>query len=468
MKKLLYTYIGVGLFMLNMTSCEDFLDTSSPSEATPEFVFGDVSTARGALMEAYEKWRAKAYVHANGLFYDLVVCGSDSERHPEGYDAQARHIPENLYYGGTSSFDINSAGNNGINAWPALYSIIATCNTLCNAIEGTETYQAIEAGTGSVTEMTDLYGQAVALRATAYNELLRFWGDVPHNLVPGVVAEGMTPRDQNYEYHINKLIQVEPYMYYLGETATADASMMTRNYVDALIGRMCLYAGGYSTRRTDLGSDFYKDLDGNVLSFEKLNTVDANNAFYGRRTDYKKFYEIAETYLQNCVDHPGTAALCTVDPRSVGSNGQAFGNPYQYIFQQNNDLVLSSESIYEIPETRGVQSERPYAFGRPSSAGSSNNYPCKNYGQSRFHPTYYYGDFDPNDMRRDVTCTVTGSDGKNGVEKLLPFTPGSQANGGGIANNKWDENRQPSPRWEKQRQSGINNPFVRMSVFVWV
>lgn len=412
MKKLLYTYLGIGLLMLNMTSCEDFLDSSSPSEATPDFVFGDISTARGALMEAYEKWRAKAYVHANGLFYDLVVCGSDSERHPEGYDAQARHIPENLYYGGTSSFDINSAGNNGVNAWPALYSIIATCNTLCNAIEGTDTYKDIEAGTGSVTEMTDLYGQAVALRATAYHELLRFWGDVPHNLEPGVAAEGLTPRDQIYEYHINKLMQVEPYMYYLGENVGADASMMTRNYVDALIGRMCLYAGGYSTRRTDLGADFYKDLDGNVLSFDKLNTVDANNAFYGRRTDYEKFYEIAERYLQNCVDNPGTAALCTVDPRAAGSNGQAFGNPYQYVFQQNDNLVLSSESIYEIPETRGVQTERPYAFGRPSSAGGSNNYPCKNYGQSRFHPTYYYGDFDPNDMRRDVTCTVTGTDGK--------------------------------------------------------
>ena len=286
MKKLLYTYLGIGLLMLNMPSCEDFLDSSSPAEATPDFVFGDISTARGALMEAYEKWRAKAYVHANGLFYDLVVCGSDSERHPEGYDAQARHIPENLYYGGTSSFDINSAGNNGVNAWPALYSIIATCNTLCNAIEGTDTYKDIEEGTGSVTEMTDLYGQAVALRATAYHELLRFWGDVPHNLEPGVAAEGLTPRDQIYEYHINKLMQVEPYMYYLGENVGADASMMTRNYVDALIGRMCLYAGGYSTRRTDLGADFYKDLDGNVLSFDKLNTVDANNAFYGRRTDY--------------------------------------------------------------------------------------------------------------------------------------------------------------------------------------
>ena len=45
MKKLLYTYLGIGLLMLNMTSCEDFLDSSSPSEATPDFVFGDISTA---------------------------------------------------------------------------------------------------------------------------------------------------------------------------------------------------------------------------------------------------------------------------------------------------------------------------------------------------------------------------------------------------------------------------------------
>lgn len=132
------------------------------------------------------------------------------------------------------------------------------------------------------------------------------------------------------------------------------------------------------------------------------------------------------------------------DPRTEGGSGQKYSNPFQYAFQQNMNLTLSTESVYEIAETRGVQSERPYAFGRPTSGSSKNNYPCKNYGQSRFHPTYYYGDFDPNDMRRDVTCTVTGTVGASGIEKLLPFTPGSQANGGGIANNKWDENRQPN------------------------
>jgi len=31
------------------------------------------------------------------LFYDLDVVGSDIECHPETYDAQTRHVPENLY-----------------------------------------------------------------------------------------------------------------------------------------------------------------------------------------------------------------------------------------------------------------------------------------------------------------------------------------------------------------------------------
>ena len=464
MKKYFYTLICAMSLMLSTTSCEDFLDASSPSEATPDFVFSDPTMARAALMNAYEMWRANAYVHANGLFYDLVVCGSDSERHPEGYSSQVRHIPENLYYGGTSNFDIDSHNSNS-QAWEALYSIVATCNTLCNNFEQTEGYQEMLADPTLITEMTDLYGQAVALRATAYHELIRFWGDVPHQLIPGQNAEGLTPRDQIYEYHINKLIEVESHMYRLGESATADKAMMTRNYVQGLIGRMCLYAGGYSTRRTDLGSDFYRDLDGNVITLEPLAGLDgsATSSVYARRSDYRDFYEIAETYLQACYDNPGTAHLITTDPRSTGEHGEVFGNPYQYIFQQTMNLEFSDESVYEIAETPGVQSERPYAFGRPGAGPNNNGFPCQAYGQSRFHPTYYFGDFDNNDMRRDVTCTLFGFDGNVGREMLIPFTPNNRISGGGIANNKWDENRQPNPYWTARRNSGINNPYLRMA-----
>jgi hypothetical protein len=66
-------------------------------------------------------------------------------------------------------------------------------------------------------------------------------------------------------------------------------------------------------------------------------------------------------------------------------------------------------------------------------------------------------------MRRDVSCTVTGTKGADGTEILLPFTPGSQGKGGGISYNKWDENRQDNVWVAKQRMSGINGSYMRIS-----
>jgi hypothetical protein len=70
--------------------------------------------------------------------------------------------------------------------------------------------------------------------------------------------------------------------------------------------------------------------------------------------------------------------------------------------------------------------------------------------------------FEPNDLRRDISCTVTASDGK-GYETLIPFTPGSTSKGGGISCNKFDENRQDVTWIANQRKSGINAPYYRIS-----
>jgi starch-binding outer membrane protein, SusD/RagB family len=137
MKKTLYTIFGAGMLFFT-TSCNDYLETSSPSDATAAFVFSDPSTARAALNGAYEAWRSKAYVHSNGLFYDLCAVGSDSERHPEAYTAQTRHIPENLYAGGTANFSIDFSDSG--TAWSNLYSIIGTTNILINSFEKTASF----------------------------------------------------------------------------------------------------------------------------------------------------------------------------------------------------------------------------------------------------------------------------------------------------------------------------------------
>lgn len=464
MKKFIYILLGAGM-LFAATSCEDFLDKNSPSEADPEFVFSEPSTARAAMYNVYELWRGSSNIHSSGPFYDIIVVGSDAERQPEGYAQMlGRHIPTSLFgyvdatftKKGTMNYNISQYGSA---AWDGLYSIISATNTLINTIEKSPLYAEFAKQNGP-SEMSQIYGEAVAMRATCYHELIRVYGDVPHQLKAGVMATEITPRDIIADYHINKLIEIEPIMYRAGEVASVDKTFMTRTYVQGLIGRIALMEGGYQTRRLDLGADYYKDSEGKVLSFEKAAETLATKCFYGRRADWEKYYKIAETYLTAAINNPGTIALQVNDPRN--NEKKKYGNPFQYVFQQMMDNQIATENVYEIPETFGEGKERPYAFGRPSSGGGSHYFPCKSYGEARLHPIYYYNDFDPKDLRRDVTCAVTGSQG-SGSEKIIPFTLGSTANNGGIALNKWDENRQANPCTVKQRQSGINTPYMRFS-----
>ncbi|MFC0878136.1 RagB/SusD family nutrient uptake outer membrane protein [Saccharicrinis sp. FJH2] len=420
-----------------------------------EFSLINLTWTQEVLNDAYEAWR-DSRIHSGGLFYELSVCSSDAERHPEKYLDQPRHVPENLYYGGTSAFtDIDF----GAVPWDRGYDIITYCNGIISAFESSDIYQDWMKSK-MPCQYANIYGQAVALRATVYYELTRYFGDIINKVSNVDVDSFLSSRDFIWEYHIKELEKVVPLMYRAGVNEQAVKTVMSRSYVEGLIGRMCLLAGGYSTRRTDLGIHFYHDLEGIDISFEQIGDENSG-AVYNRRTDYKKFYEKARIYLTNLVENSGTAELINADPRGTGINGEQFGNPFQYKFQQMLDLNISTESVYEIPEIQGVYSERPYAFGRPSGGGGSNSFPCKSYGQSRMHPTFYYGDFDPFDMRRDVTVAVTASIG-NGREVLLGFDPGNKTHGG-LANNKWDENRMSPPYIYRQKASGVNNNYLHMS-----
>ncbi|MBP1640135.1 MAG: RagB/SusD protein [Bacteroidetes bacterium] len=464
MKKLIYTIL-LAVGMSSIVSCSDFLETSSPSVVDADFVFSNIETARAAMDGAYEQWRSTCQnqIFGDGLFYGSEVVGSDIERHPEAFANQpGRHYPECLYQNGTyaSSYSLLSYQSES-NAYTYLYSCIGKANAIINAMQNASNFKSIMS-TGTASDFSQLYGEAIALRACSYRELIRFYGDVPYAYKNGVAAKGLAPRDSIYDICIAQLKTVEPLMYRVGDNTTMAKNVFSRTFVQGLIGRMCLDAAGYQTRRSDLGSSFYKDGSGNVLTFETLGTTH-NNCVYERRSDYKTLYETAKTYLKACIDNPGTVVFHSTDPRSTGSKGQVFDNPYQYFFQQMNNLEYADESIYEYNMTQGTGNDaRPYSFGRVSSGGTAKAYPCKSYGQGRINPAFYYGMFDPNDKRRDVSACVTGSTGK-GIEKLIPFTPNSKAEGGGITLSKWDENRMASPYVLGQRVSGIHGPYMRMA-----
>lgn len=457
MKKILNIALAVSV-VLTMIGCDDFLDTSSESVVDRDFVFSSEESARSALYYGYETLRANRSLHSTGFFWH-PVWGSDIEDSQDTYNEGSAGILQKWFYpGGTSTYNIDTG--EGTEVFTKLYETISVANSLITSFELLPNFAEIM--TGEPNSLSDVYGQAVALRATCYWELCRWYGDVPHVLQAGQKAEGLASRYAIYDYHIQKLIEVEPHMFRAGEGSNR-ADVMNRTYVQGLIGRLCLYNGGYATRRTDLGTNFYVDSEGNTLSFEDW-SVEKNNAIYGRRSDWRNIFNIAKQYLQACVNNPGSVVLHLTDPRSNGSNGQIYNNPYQYIFQQmhaGDNVTLADESIYEIPQEYNYSSDRPAYIGRPSSGGNGQA-PCVACGQDRIQAHFYYGWFDNKDMRRDVSVTVTGSTGQ-GQELIQSFERSNWGKGSGPATNKYDWNRLPAPNTQSYGTSGINISYMRIS-----
>lgn len=456
MKKILNLILTTTVIFL-MTGCKDYLDTSSPSVLDREFVFSSEESARAALYYGYETLRANMSVHSVGFFWH-PIWGSDIEDSQDLYDEGSAGIQEKwLYPSGTENYNIDTG--EGTEVFTKLYETISVANSLITSFESLDNFK--ELMTGDPNTLSDIYGQAVALRATCYWELCRWYGDVPLALKAGEAAEGLASRYAIYDYNVSKLIEVESHMFRPGEESTR-ADVMNRTYVQGLIGRICLYNGGYATRRTDLGTDFYVDGDGNVLSFEDW-SVEKNSAIYGRRSDWKNLFEIGEKYLKMCAENPGSVVFHTTDPRGTGTNGEEY-NPYQYAFQQMHacdNITLADESVYELPNELDYFASRPAYIGRPSTGGNGQA-PCIACGQDRIQAHFYYGWFDNNDMRRDVSVCVTGSTGQ-GQELIQSFERSAWGKGCGPGTNKWDWNRITTPNTQSYSSTGINYSYMRIS-----
>lgn len=440
MKKIIYILLGL-LTLFNYSCKKDYLDVKALSNVDDDFVFSTPGEATKVLAGCYVILQA-----SGGFYYDIESAGSDAECHPEGYDGQARYIPEGLY-----ATEITVNYPTSVTAWNNYYKLANRANLIIDAIGAKPEFQSAKSS-GTANVWTQLYGEAVTMRAYCYNELCRWFGDVPHFSTPIRTLEQVNgalcvSRDSIYDLEIQALRDIEPLMYRLGEGGIT-AERINRNFVEGFIAKMALLEGGYSLRRTDFNYG--------SVTFDQMGIVQWN-AKYVRRTDYLKYYQIAKTYLEACEANPGTATLITTDARGAG-----FNNPFQRNFQYNMDLVVSPESLFEIGFAQAApgNDERPYSFGRPSNGGGGPAYPCKAYGQARMYASFYYGDYDPADLRRDVTVAVTANSGSCS-EVMIDFKPGSKSSGG-LSLNKWDESRMANPYTLAQRQSGINWTIMRM------
>lgn len=435
--------------LLAATSCSDYLETGSPSTVTVDVVMSSYDNCRSAVDGTYTSFHNVLLnqTFGAGLFYALDAAGSDIERHPEGYSAQpTRHQPESFYEGGKSEIlaaynPVTYGKEAPSSAFSMLFSIITTTNTLTSGI--TETQLKGE----KAREYKQIYAEAMFMKALCYRELIKYYGDVPMLLDINDTPDKLTSRLDIYAALLPKL---QACVDDLPVITATNKTTITKQFGYATIGRIALEAAGYQTFRLD------------VTSADRLEKhpdyTDSHDATYARAKNYKDYYKVAYDAFYKVVNDPGAVIF---DP-----------NDYSKFFTQlhGDDNVYADESLFEDEQLQGADGndERPYSIGRPATGASSNNYPCKSYGQSRINPAFYYGMFDPRDVRRDISCVITGTTNtiglkKGGYEFLMPFTPASQAKGGGIACGKFDENRQNTIWTKNQRRSGINAPFMRIS-----
>lgn len=429
-----------------LASCSDYLDVSSPSNTDDAFVTSSESEAFKILSTAYANYRQNAVM---GIYNWNDPIRSDIEYYPEQNSSNnnnARLQPEVMIC------DAVAGGFNG------LYNVLAYASKLASILSSKAEYQdAIQAG--QTNGWTQLYGEAIALRALCYHDLTRHFGDVPYayeNTAP--LDYTITSRYAICDDLIAQLKAVEPYMYKLGE-GDINGERLSRTFVCGLIGRIAADCAGYQTIRTDI-EGLYGD-----MTFEYKAKDEAHKAAYARPANYQSYLAIAKEYLTLAVTtNAGSAKLVTVDERG-------YNNPFQRHFQYTMDLEVSPETIFEVGVAQGpsgtgmaMNGEYGYGFGRGSSGGSPGT-PNKVFAAIRIAPTHYWGGFDPNDQRRDVTAVVTGFPGK-GDEAVIPFTPNSKASGGGVCSNKWDICRQDPYYTGKQRMAGMNWPIMRMGEVV--
>ena len=445
MKKLPYIFLLVSLCML-FTQCADYLETSSPANSDDTFVTSSASETFKILSSAYANYRQGSVM---GTYNWNDPISSDMEYYPEAGSSNNSNAKMNP---SIMTVDFAKGGFN------SLYSVITYAGKAANLVAAKDEYLEAKAA-GKTNDWTQLYGEAVALRSLCYFDLTRHFGDVPYGYENQYVDTfNLSSRYDIYTKILAQLEEAEPLMYKIGEGGIT-SERLSRTFVDALIGKIYLTAGGYQTLRTDVAGLY------GSMTFEVKAEDAANECQYARPTNYKEYLNKAVTYLGKAYkDNAGTAQLVTSDE---------FGNntPFQAHFQYGMNLTVSPEDIFTIGTAQGpsgtgqaMNGEYGYAFGRGSSGGN-NTAPNKLFAAVRMNPAFYYGAYANDDPRRDVSGVVTGFDGK-GNEKVIPFKPNSKADGGGICLNKWDLCRMQPVYIGKQRMAGINWPICRMGEVV--
>lgn len=371
MKKILY----ISLLSLSltgaMTSCN--LDAPTQSALDASVIFSTPILAEAAVMGIHQSFgETNSY---RGRFLPFYGMNTDVEWRNS---LDPTKIPDNgsadlCVYGATAT---NTQMNTDNNAYAKFYEGIERAN---QAIVGIRSFGNV----GNNSEMAQLLGEALTLRAVLYLDLIKGWGDVPARFEP-ITTEtmyiGRTDRDEIYKQLLADLKEANDLVAWPNATSvTRSTERVNKAFTKGLRARIALYAGGYSQRK-----DGVRKSNDSELASDKM-------------------YAIAK---EECID------IINSGTTSLGSFYENFSKLCK------DDVNAGGESIWEIPFSAG-RGRVLYTFGvKHQKADQYTSQPQG--GVNGPLPSLFY-DYDVEDIRRGITCVpYEWGDLTNGKSKQEP------------------------------------------------
>lgn len=404
MKKILKLFVlGIGIF--GMSACSDFLDQTSPSKFNDDEVFNSTYYTSLFLNKVYGGL-TEDQTYAQ---YIPIVWGLNSDC--ELVDGLGEDAGNTSSERGNMNYNTNAGWANISKLWDAMYSIIENANITIEGIEGSELLVA--EGADKKT-MLAYKGEALALRAMVYFDMVRFFGDIPMKMEPtnpdlSNVYLGKTDRDVIMDRLIVDLEEAITYLPWAGESGYT-TERATKGYAHALLANIALTRAGWNIREAAK--------EGYVTAAFSDATYPTQRCSDEKR---KEMYELALTHLGEIM----TSGKHQLNP-SVEDH-------WLWINQRKQDQSYR-ENIFEIPMGLAKSGELGYTVGVRMNGASSKYGPKGNSSGKMKLTAPYFWSFDRNDLRRDLTCANYQLKETDGVlkEEMLGNTPF------GVYCAKWD------------------------------
>lgn len=356
-----------------LTSCNDELDVSAPSQMDDPAVYSSIENATNAINGVYVLFCEDSYTSRMSAVW-MQNTDVEASAPSAGKPASDRRAVWSLQGPAIEGFaDVYTAWNHCLLAVDRANQVIAGVDN--SAI-------------GQEAEMQQIKGEAVCLKAYRYLLMCNFWGDVPY--WDEAAKWGMeldrprTDRNIIYSQCLQQLVDIEPSMKW-SDVNTGGIERMNRDFAIGLIARIAMFRAGYgkTVDGTIKRADEYLDVASDEL-LAVTYTDNGGNKVTART--YKEYYQMAKDYCQK---------LINLKPRPLYADfNQPFYNENTYLVENNKEI------LFEVAFTESKGGDVGWCIGVANTGTCAKGNTTAQVGLT---PSYYMS-FADNDTRRDVTC----------------------------------------------------------------